>query len=115
MEDEVYSSASWPNRNRMPSTRESSPEPFHLLDRSDMPSTREPSPEPYWNNANLYKWNDPAVESLWNAHRGLNEAHVARDSHMQGRQLLRRSSREPAMPRGDVNPPVQRYQTVLLV
>jgi hypothetical protein len=98
------------DRSEMPSTRESSPEPFHYTDHSDMPSTREPSPEPYWNNANLYKWNDPSVESLWRAHRGLNNDHVPQ------RNLPRRSSCEPVlMQHEDVNPPAQRLQTVLLV
>jgi hypothetical protein len=101
------------DRSKMPSTRENSPEPLPLFDRSDMPSTRENSPEPYWNNANLYKWNDPSVQSMWNTHRASIQDHAARHS------LHRRSSRDPpAMTqRQDVNPPVQqqRYQTVLLV
>jgi len=101
------------DRSNMPSTRENSPEPFPLLDRSELPSTREPSPEPYWNNNDFYKWNDPSVQSLWNAQRGFNNEHVAPHS------LPRRSSRDaPVLPREDVNPPVQRIppvQTVLLV
>merc|ERR1719498_2090333 len=88
------------DRSDIPSTRENSPEPFHLLGRSEMPSTREPSPEPYWNNANLYKWNDPAVEALWNAHRGLDNDHVPRHD------LPRRSSCETlTVQHEDVNPP----------
>merc|ERR550514_1519730 len=109
LDEEMHSTLAL-DRSDMPSTRESSPEPFHLLDRSDMPSTREPSPEPYWNNANLYKWNDPSVESLWRAHRGLNNDHVPQHN------LRRRSSCEPVvMQHEDVNPPAQRVQTVLLV
>merc|ERR1719502_1391494 len=95
------------DHNALPSTREPSPAPAPFLDRSDMPSTREPSPEPYWNNDNLYKWNDPSVQALWNA---------SRDDYVARHSLARRSSREPpARRREDVNPPAQCYQTVLVI